>query len=132
MKGVGTLTGADRRLIFFILLVGGLLLAWNTGGFSDSAKQVKVILEGRECLHLTLDEQKTGSYPLELPGGQAVLEVKNGAVRLLSQDKYFCPQKICVRAGWISKPGETIVCVPNRLVVRIVETGGDLVDAVSR
>lgn len=126
------MTGADRRLIFIILLVGGLLWAWKTVGFSDSGRQVKIYQDGNCCLHLTLDEQKTGLYPLALPGGQAVLEIANGAVRLIPQDEDFCPQKICVRTGWISKPGETIVCVPNRLVMRIVEPGDDLIDAVSR
>src|SRR5690606_17131717 len=100
--------------------VGGLLWAWQTGGFSGSGRQVKVYLNGNCCLHLNLEEEMTGSYLLTLPGGQAVLEIANGAVRLLPQDEDFCPRKVCVRTGWIRKPGETIVCVPNRLVMRIL------------
>jgi len=30
-----------------------------------------------------------------------------------------CPQKICVHSGAIRRSGELLVCVPNRVVVRI-------------
>jgi hypothetical protein len=59
--------------------------------------------------------------------GVSVLEVKGGKLRMLSSP---CPDKICVNQGWVCKPGEVIVCVPNAVSVSIEGDGG--VDAIIR
>ena len=33
-----------------------------------------------------------------------------------------CPSQDCVHTGWISRAGEQIICLPNRLVISL--TGG--------
>ena len=40
-----------------------------------------------------------------------------------------CPDKVCKNTGKISKKGQSIICVPEKMVVRIV--GGGDVDAVA-
>ncbi|MFW6138771.1 MAG: NusG domain II-containing protein [Spirochaetota bacterium] len=42
-----------------------------------------------------------------------------------------CKQKICVKMGRISRAGEQIVCLPNRVIVE-VKGGGKSVDATAR
>ena len=42
-----------------------------------------------------------------------------------------CKNQVCVKHGSISHTGETIVCLPNRLVVRIVDPEGGGYDAVT-
>jgi len=55
------------------------------------------------------------------------IEVIDGAVRAVYAD---CPDKLCVKMGKISKDKETIVCLPNRIVIEVLnEEAGD-VDAV--
>ena len=57
-----------------------------------------------------------------------VVEVKNGAVSVTKAD---CPDKICVNHRAVSKSGESIVCLPNKVVVGV--RGGDReVDGVAR
>lgn len=36
-----------------------------------------------------------------------------------------CPDQICVKKGKISKPGQTIVCLPHKLLVEIKSSTGD-------
>jgi len=43
--------------------------------------------------------------------------------------KASCPNKLCMRQGKISKPGEAIICLPNRIVVTI--QGKSKLDAVT-
>ena len=50
------------------------------------------------------------------------------AVRMVSAD---CPGGDCLRTGGIKKTGEMIVCVPNRLIIRLVSSQRPDVDAVS-
>ncbi len=37
-------------------------------------------------------------------------------IRMISSP---CPDKICIKQGWINKEGESIVCLPNRVVLRL-------------
>lgn len=39
-----------------------------------------------------------------------------------------CPDQVCVRTGTLTKAGETAVCLPARVTLRL-EGGGDSVDA---
>ncbi|UCG38465.1 MAG: NusG domain II-containing protein [bacterium] len=65
----------------------------------------------------------------EVPGplGPAVLVVESGSARLQNAP---CPLKICERMGPIRRAGEVIVCLPNRIVVKV--PGREVVDAVTR
>jgi hypothetical protein len=64
----------------------------------------------------------------------AVIKIKNmevetskGRVRIKSSD---CPRQICSHTGWIKSPAQTIVCVPNKVLVEIPGGSGQY-DAVS-
>ncbi|MDR1664988.1 MAG: NusG domain II-containing protein [Clostridiales bacterium] len=57
-------------------------------------------------------------------------EVKNGAAAFIASD---CPDKICVRTGFLSRAGQTAVCLPNKVSLRIVGAGEpDEADAAVR
>ena len=62
------------------------------------------------------------------PGNFNEIAIGEG-IRMVSAD---CPGGDCLRAGEIKKNGELIVCVPNRLVIRLVSSQRPEVDAVSR
>jgi hypothetical protein len=53
---------------------------------------------------------------LEGPVGPTVLSIEEGRVRIVASS---CPQHFCQRQGAIARAGETLVCLPNRLLVRI-------------
>lgn len=48
--------------------------------------------------------------------GKNVIEINDGKVRIADAD---CPDKICVKDGTISKPGEVLVCLPHKVVITI-------------
>lgn len=46
-----------------------------------------------------------------------------------------CPDRACARTGFISKAGQSIVCVPNKITLRLSgggKEGADTPDAVTR
>lgn len=126
------MTKADRGLAFFLIIISLALWAWKTWGFHSSTLKVQAIYDGQIIFSTDLGEGDSQLYRLSLPGGDANLEVKDGAVRLLGVDDDFCPEKICIRTGWIKNQGESIVCVPNKLVIQIIGALGEGVDAISR
>ena len=68
-----------------------------------------------------------GTYPVEGPLGEAVLEVREGKAWLRNAP---CPLKICEGMGPVDESGEIILCLPNRIHIEVTGSGG--VDAVSR
>ena len=53
--------------------------------------------------------------------GGMLIEVKGGRIRVASSD---CPKHICSHAGWISKPGQSLVCLPNKVLIEIPSKHG--------
>lgn len=57
------------------------------------------------------------------------LEIKGGYANMISAD---CPDKLCVHQARISKKGQTIVCLPNKVVVSIDSSQKSGMDAVAQ
>ena len=84
---------------------------------------------------VTADGQEVGRYPLwedqQITIGEAdynVLTIRDGAAAVTEAN---CGDYTCVRTGEIRREGETIICLPHRLVIEIAggESGG--LDAVT-
>ncbi len=61
----------------------------------------------------------------------AVLEIDDGRVRMLPMGEELCPRGICSHTGWISNGYQSIVCVPNRILVTFSERQDNGVDGVT-
>ena len=48
--------------------------------------------------------------------GENIVSISNGKVKILNSD---CKDEICVKDGYISKPGKQLVCLPHKLMVQI-------------
>jgi hypothetical protein len=43
-----------------------------------------------------------------------VIEINDGKIRVKESD---CPQKICVKHGWLRYANDVIVCLPNKTII---------------
>lgn len=50
------------------------------------------------------------------------VQIQNGRVRIVDSD---CPGRDCVKSGWHKDHGHSIVCLPNRLELRLVGGEGE-------
>jgi len=75
---------------------------------------VSVSVNGREVDRFPLSENRNLS--VQGPLGKTLIRVKDGKVWVA---KAPCPQKICMKMGKISRSGEIIVCIPNRVFIKI-------------
>ena len=113
-----------------IFLIGGCLLAalvccglWL--GFRKDGGAVVVEQNGREAARYALHEDRT--VRIEGERGYNLLVIQGGEVYLREAD---CPTQLCVKTGKIRYAGQSIVCLPHRLAVRIVGWASAL-DAVT-
>ena len=107
----------------FILIGAVLVLAllfWlvprAAGIFAgEEASLVRITVGGEEYGTYSLSEDQT----IEI-NDTNICEIKDGEVNMTRAD---CPDQLCIHQGPIHIQGETIVCLPNRVVVEI--TGND-------
>ncbi len=85
--------------------------------FAKDGKTVAVILDGEEQAYYNIDKDLTIDIVSE-NNHTNTLVIKDGKASITSAD---CPDKICVNHRSISKVGETIVCLPNKVVIEIKE-----------
>ena len=94
---------------------------------------------GNKKVVVSVDGKKTAEYPLkkdatyELSGshlGTNTLVIKSGKAYISEAN---CPDKQCMKQGKISKTGEMLVCLPNRVVVKIIDSKKDepVIDGIS-
>lgn len=107
-------------LLFFILLSLVLFLVFN--GKKEEGDRVRVSVDGRMIGEYLLGEDRE----VVLNGGTNILLIKDGKACIEDAD---CPDRICVKEGWVSRTGECITCLPNRLIVEVVKLN-DSVDLV--
>ena len=103
---------ADLILIFCVVLVAlsVFLVAFLK---SEDGVFVSVRIGDGQSVMYSLSED--GEY--KLLGGKNILVIKDGKAYMSHAD---CPDKTCVRTGTISKTGEQIICLPNRVYISII------------
>lgn len=101
-------------LIVLIIAAGGFLV--NHMIHKKPAATVEVTVDGKlvESFDLTKDiDTVIDGYG----GGTNHLIIKDGVVWI---SEASCPDHVCVYQGRITMNGELIVCLPNRMIAKIV------------
>ena len=92
-------------------VTAGILLFTVRALFQDGGAYITVEKSG----------ERFGTYSLKedqeiLVGEENRIRISDGCAYMESAD---CPDQLCVHQGRISRKGEMIVCLPNRVVVQV-------------
>lgn len=87
------------------LVAASAALLAPAGGVAHSA-----LIETADGARTTLPLDHNTRVAVRGRRGVSLIEVAAGRARFLDSD---CPQKLCVRAGWLVRAGESSACVPN-------------------
>ena len=130
-----TKTDVSFLCIFFLIgvaITAGIYIPKTVGAdsYPDDAVQLEVCREGEVLMTLSLLENTR--QRVDCDGGYNVFSVSEGKVVMEEAD---CHDGICMRSGAIGNTQDTIVCLPHRLVLKIVKTDvktDDSPDAIAR
>ena len=107
--------GADIILIAVLILSGAVFFAFLFFGSSQGRyAEIRVDGEVRERLSLDINTEKT----IETAFGKNTVVIENGEVYMKEAD---CPDGVCKNMGRISKSGQSVICLPHKLVVMITD-----------
>ena len=74
-----------------------------------------------------MDQRKTVTVPGSL--GDSVIEIDENGARFIETAG---ADKSCIEQGYIANAGEMAVCVPNRVLIRVIGKGDIDADFISR
>ena len=116
------MTKGDFFLIAgIVILVGFLFLKPYV---NDEKPYAEIYLDSQK-VHKVDFESTNQSYELNV-GGCVILVEKDGVSFLNSS----CPDRLCVKSMKMSRTGDTMACVPEKVVV-VIKSDKTVLDAVS-
>jgi len=107
------ITPGDKSLIVSIIALS-IISFVTVNHLSQPGEFLVIEVEGKVLSKLNLNEEQ--ELAVVGPIGNTIVKIDRGKAQVIHSD---CPEKICVKTGKISRAGEIIVCVPNKVVVRI-------------
>lgn len=107
-----------RDIIFLGILsaVAIVLLLWFMLGYREEGMKVEITIDGEMYGSYSLNEEQ--EIAIETEGIVTnILVIEDGKADMIRAN---CPDKLCVHQAAVSHAGETIVCLPNKVVVTVV------------
>ncbi|MCR8844663.1 NusG domain II-containing protein [Paenibacillus sp. SC116] len=75
----------------------------------------EITVDGKLFKQVTLtEEEQIITVPTD--HGTNVLKVHNHGIEMIEAD---CPDQVCLSFGFVSRKGDTIVCLPHRVLVEL-------------
>lgn len=113
----------------FIIILLVLLAMVGTFGYNK-------LFNGKDgnYAEIYIGEKLYGRYPLNKdqtfeidphPGEKNIVYIHDGGIEVKEAN---CPDQICVKTNLIKKPGQSIICLPHKLNIKIVGNSNDSVD----
>lgn len=110
----------DLLAVAVTLLLAAAVFFLFLPGEDPGAAVAEIYLDGQLIYQLPLDTPAQ----LEVSGDyHNTVTVRDGKIGVTVSD---CPGEDCVHSGAISATGRSIVCLPNRLEIRVVSAPGDV------
>lgn len=117
-------------IIYILILSVFVALAWNIRGMENTkASKVEVYVDG-ELKHIYNLQTEQRFIEIDTNLGGIELELKDNQARVTKSNS---PLKLIVKQGWVDTPGDTLIGIPDRAVVKIVgESEEEEVDFILR
>lgn len=101
----------DFILIFIVILIALILI------LIVNKKQANIAYVYYDNdLILEIDLKKDDTYKVNGYNGEVIIEVKENKIRVNEENS---PYHLCSKQGYISKQGESIVCLPNKIIIKL-------------
>lgn len=107
------------KIVILLILASSLSLSlyFLIGTQQGLGEKVIVQVRGEVVKTINLPQEDFEWKYVADDGDSNLIQVKGHQVRIVEAS---CPDQICTNEGWKSKPGSTIVCLPHKLIVKVV------------
>ncbi len=113
----------DFVIIGAVLLLAAALTAALAAGTQGKRLYAEIWQDNQLVERVALTDDTDRTIDLD---GHNVIVLSGKSARMVSAD---CRDQVCVRTGMLTRAGQAAVCLPNRVVLKIVGETGEI-DAI--
>lgn len=106
------MTNKKLAVVFAVVFLVFTILAICLTFIKPDENVAVISVNGKEYETVSLDVDR--DFIVNTEYGENKIEIKGGNIRVLSAD---CPDKLCIRHGKLHSKYDSIVCLPNKLVI---------------
>lgn len=111
-------------ILFLVLAIISTIIIFIMQSAKTVGKTAEIYSDNK--LIKTVSLNKDDEFTIKNGDNYNIIRVKNGKISVCESN---CKNQICVKQGEIDNSLLPIVCVPNRLVIRVDSSGQDGIDA---
>lgn len=115
-----TLLKGDYIIIASVVALALIIFCLTLGSFSSQGDIVEVHLNNKLLYSLPINKEETILIDDIF---QNTIIIENNTVRVTQST---CPDGICENFGSISRGNESIICMPNRLIITIISDSDNI------
>lgn len=128
MKNDRQKTKAELILVIVLIAIAVCFYLYLNFLSPSKGAKVQILVDGEVTQEYDLFSSQKVAIETE-NGGQNMLVIDNGECYL---DDANCPDKLCVKQGVISKSGQSIICLPHKVVITIEGADEAEVDTIAK
>lgn len=103
----------DFKMILIVTLV--ICVLFIIYFFNKEEANTALVYHGSDLI-LTIDLNIDNKYVVQGDNGEVVIIVSNKKIKVENENS---PYHLCSKQGYISKTGESIVCLPNKIIIEL-------------
>ncbi|MCY6484740.1 NusG domain II-containing protein [Clostridium aestuarii] len=124
---------SDLIIVVLFLVIAITFFGFNkyrSNFIKQNSNQIyaEIYVEGNLYKSVPLSNDKEDIIEINTEDGKNIIKIHDDGVEITEAD---CFDEICVKTGFKKEVGETIVCLPHKLVIEIKGNMEIKVDAVS-
>ncbi|MGL5755199.1 MAG: NusG domain II-containing protein [Paraclostridium sp.] len=116
----------DFFLILSIIVVVCAFLVFNH--FKESGKADKVVIYVDNKVYKEVPLDKNEELTIKTENGYNKVKIHDKGVEVTQAS---CPDEVCVKTGFINKSNKSIVCIPNKVSIKIISDEKNDIDIIS-
>ena len=119
MKALRRFKKGDLFLVVLIGIIVSIPLLgskFHSGSKQGDSLTAVVVRDGQLIKEIDLNKVHEPQYIKLEDGIKLTVLAEHGRIRVLDAD---CPDKNCVKFGWLTQPGDQAICMPSKTFVLI-------------
>ncbi|MDO5715074.1 MAG: NusG domain II-containing protein [Tissierellia bacterium] len=119
----------DYIVILLLIIISAFVFVFNNRTFKSSTNHriLQIVVNGKVVDEIDLSKVEEKEIKIHNKFGKNTIVIDRGQVHMEESD---CKDRVCIKMGSIRQPGDHIVCLPNRLILKIISDNEDDLDVV--